>query len=145
MKKINSLIFLFVGNLLITLSINASNSNPAVREYIGTFTNKSVNSETGDCLGREVEIWKENGVLSGVLKAYEGNCSIAGVPLTKIKFDPKSGNLSFNANGPMESLIWIFVGKVAPQQLSGSLDLTDKKTGTKSPNYENLILEKVVE
>jgi hypothetical protein len=137
--EMNKKILLVSLSLFLSIPLFAASQKVS----IGTFSNKEVNPDEGDCLGREVSLWKEGDELRGQLKPYEGNCEVEGIGLMNLKYDGKTGALSFEAPGSPEQFIWLFQGNLQKDKLVGTLDLVNKGDRKASPNIEKIILKKV--
>src|SRR5581483_10649773 len=90
------------------------------QKLIGKFSNVRVIEQEGDCIGREVILWKTGTTITGTLKMYEGDCEEKGLPIFNVHYDSASKSLSFNAvaDRPFE---WQFEGHLTDAELKGKL------------------------
>ena len=88
------------------------------KEIIGTFSNMTIIKEEGDCLGIEVKLWKDGKAVRGELKDYEGECNVTPVALKDVKYDAKTGHISFKAINN-QKFIHVFDGTLSKGSLIG--------------------------
>jgi hypothetical protein len=131
--KIISLI-LFSGLLL----AGAPSTDVVGSESAGHFSDQKISAETGDCGGFELWLTKSGQALQGQLAVYEGSCETKKWTIENVKYDPKTGNLTFNAPYYQENFVWLFRGTLRKDRVSGTFSLFDKAS------KENTFDDKVI-
>lgn len=134
-----------VSLFLVSLAHSGTKSKPApARQSVGIFSNVLVGDETGDCGGYKVWLWKENDKVVGQLAFFEGGCKEYPKPLFDVKYDEKTGELSFKVITDQERYVTKFHGELGADVIMGEMSMEDKLGETPSPyNQDEVELKKV--
>lgn len=108
---------------------------------IGLFSNFNMNGETGDCGGYELWLFKRGPSLDGQLAVYEGNCESEKKKIEDVRYNPKTGSLSFKAAYYSDDFFWAFKGTLKKDRALGTFSVFEK-TSRKNTYNDKVILLK---
>jgi len=105
------------------------------RRYLGAFSNVRISEASGDCSGVSVQLWldqadsgKQN--VSGILYDASGTCPGSKSDLAAIRFDTRSGKLTFVAKNQTSGLVVAeFRGVLMADDMHGRFGFRDLSTG----------------
>jgi len=92
------------------------------------YSNVRVSGETGDCGGFELWLTKSGQSFSGEFAGHEGDCGADKKKLEDVKYDAKTGALSFKAPYLSDDFYCTFKGTVKKDRVSGTIRLFQKKS-----------------
>jgi len=111
----------------------------ATGEDANHFSNQWVSAQSGDCGGYDLWLTKSGQSFKGQLAFYEGSCETKKWDIESVKYDPKTGDLSFKAPY-FQDFIWEFRGILKKDRVSGIFKLFEK--GSKQdPSGEKVVLK----
>ncbi len=91
------------------------------------YSNVSMNGETGDCGGFELWLTKSGKSFTGEFVGHEGDCGAENKKkIEDVKYDPKTGALSFRAVYLTDDFYCTFKGTVKKDRVSGTVRLFQK-------------------
>ncbi len=93
------------------------------------YSNVRVSEETGDCGGFELWLTKSGQSFSGEFAGHEGDCGADKKKVEDVKYDPKTGALSFRAVYLSDDFYCTFKGTVKKDRVSGMIRLFQKASG----------------
>ena len=92
------------------------------------YSNVRVSEETGDCGGFELWLTKSGRSFTGEFAGHEGDCGVDKKKIEDVKYDPKTGALSFKAVYLSDDFYSTFKGTVKKDRVSGTVRLFQKKS-----------------
>ncbi|WP_243374267.1 hypothetical protein [Geotalea sp. SG265] len=120
------------------LIAGSHSSDASKNQNIGLFSNFTVNGETGDCGGYELWLFKKDDSLYGQLAVYEGNCTAEKKKIGDVKYNSKTGMLSFKTAYYTNESLWIFKGILQSNTLSGTFSVVTK--ASKEKTFEDRVV-----
>ncbi len=111
-------------------------------EEVGHYSNMRVSADTGDCGGFQLWLKKSGQTLGGELAAFEGDCGPVKKKLEDVKYDAKTGALSFRAVYMSDDFYCTFKGTLKRDRVAGTISVFQKQ-GNEKPHSEmvNLLKE----
>ncbi len=92
------------------------------------YSNVRISEETGDCGGFELWLTKSGQTFTGEFAGHEGDCGADKKKIEDVKYDPKTGALSFKAVYLSDDFYCTFKGTVKKDRISGTIRLFQKAT-----------------
>lgn len=92
------------------------------------YSNVRVSEETGDCGGFELWLTKSGQSFTGEFAGHEGDCGVDKKKIEDVKYDPKTGALSFKAVYLSDDFYSTFKGTVKKDRVLGTVRLFQKKS-----------------
>lgn len=92
------------------------------------YSNVRISGETGDCGGFELWLKKNGQSFTGEFAGHEGDCGADKKKIEDVKYDPKTGALSFKAVYLSDDFYCTFKGTVKKDRVSGTIRLFQKAT-----------------
>jgi hypothetical protein len=90
------------------------------------YSNVRVSGETGDCGGFELWLTKSGQSFNGEFAGHEGDCGADKKKIEDVKYDPKTGALSFKATYLSDDFYCTFKGTMKKDRVSGTVRLFQK-------------------
>jgi hypothetical protein len=144
LKKAIYIFTIFTFSFFSSLPVVAgsTSSDDSKSQKIGLFSNFTVNGETGDCGGYELWLFKKDGSIYGELAVYEGNCTSEKKRIEDVKYNPKTGAMSFKVAYYSEDALWMFKGTLKNERLIGTFSVVSK-ADKKDTFSDKVVLSKV--
>jgi hypothetical protein len=92
------------------------------------YSNVRMSEETGDCGGFELWLTKSGRSFSGEFAGHERDCGADKKKIEDVKYDLKTGALSFRAVYLTDDFYCTFKGTVKKDRVSGTIRLFQKKS-----------------